>query len=340
MIIGTSAYSDADVNLMKQAGITHLRQGFGYPWAKTAGGEPAERYVNARAAAVGRREQGFELMGITPLFGHGVREPVGPGGKLELVWKPSTPAWMGEYGSDEFIENYEMVCRFLAEQTRGVVDLWQIANELDLNLFAGPLKPAGACELILAAARGLKAGNPDCTVGHNCAGTEMAYFFCGRLFADADTPLDYCGIDGYYGTWDSGGPNSWAGRIAELYELTGKPVLINEWGYSSAGGVMTQDEAASEPWPCELKKWRFGWDGGHTPQVQAEFVRQAFAAFRQHREKLMGLFFYRWEDQAKCWQCGQPDCPAETAWGLVDRNNRPKPAWQAFAAGVRELRET
>jgi hypothetical protein len=51
----------------------------------------------------------------------------------------------------------------------------------------------------------------------------------------------------------------------------------------------------------------------------------------------MGVVFYRWEDQDKCWQCGSPDCPAETAWGLVDLHGRPKPAFEAFREGVSRL---
>ena len=51
------------------------------------------------------------------------------------------------------------------------------------------------------------------------------------------------------------------------------------------------------------------------------------AVLRKHREMLLGAFFYRWEDQERCWQCGAPDCPAETAWGLVDKDGSPKPAF-------------
>ena len=36
---------------------------------------------------------------------------------------------------------------------------------------------------------------------------------------------------------------------------------------------------------------------------------------------------------------GSPDCPCETAWGLVDRKERPKPAYHAFKEGIRRLLE-
>jgi len=64
----------------------------------------------------------------------------------------------------------------------------------------------------------------------------------------------------------------------------------------------------------------------------------ALAVFRRHRDKLLGQFFCRWEDQEACWQCGSPDCPIETAWGLVDLRGRPKPSFHAFRDGVAALK--
>jgi hypothetical protein len=51
----------------------------------------------------------------------------------------------------------------------------------------------------------------------------------------------------------------------------------------------------------------------------------------------VGVFFYRWEDQERCWACGSPDCPMETRWGLVDLEGKPKPAYHAFKEGVERL---
>jgi len=192
--------------------------------------------------------------------------------------------------------------------------------------------------MILNGARGLKEADRALIVGTNTAGAPQAYYFYGRLFAFGGGDLDYCGVDGYYGTWQAGGPESWGPRIADLYELTRVKVLVDEWGHTSAGGLMSKKELAANRHVCQFKKWRYSWGAGHTPKGQAAFVREAFKVFRAHRAKLFGLFFYRWEDQAKCWQCGAPDCPAETAWGLVTRENKPKPAFHAFKAGVSRLR--
>ncbi len=44
-------------------------------------------------------------------------------------------------------------------------------------------------------------------------------------------------------------------------------------------------------------------------------------------EHVIGEFFFRWSDTETCWQCGDPLCPAECAWGIVDTQGRPKPGY-------------
>ncbi len=122
-----------------------------------------------------------------------------------------------------------------------------------------------------------------------------------------------------------------------MHGLTGAPIVVNEWGYASEGALMTEEELAQPGPNCQLRKWRHAWGPGHTPEGQAEFVRQAFEAFRAQRDVLAGVFFYRWEDQEQCWQCGSPDCPIETRWGLIDLKGNPKPAFYAFKEGVARL---
>ncbi|MCL5996181.1 MAG: hypothetical protein M1546_09000, partial [Chloroflexi bacterium] len=202
------------------------------------------------------------------------------------------------------------------------------------------LNPRQAAELILQGALGFKSTDPTLIVGPNTAGAPPAYYLYGRLYADPNTPLDYCGVDGYYGSWADGGPENWAPRIGELRALTGKPVLINEWGFASKGDVVSAEERRARDAgvsACQFRKWPATWSGGHTPEVQAGYVRQAMDGFLSQRDALLGMFFYRWEDQERCWQCGSPDCPLEVAWGLVDVANRPKPAFDAFQAGVKQL---
>lgn len=336
MMIGTSAYPTADVGLLRQAGIGWVRVGLSFPFVDRIGGELTDQYRRCKAEAAKFAAAGLKVLGITPLPGIATKK-ADASGRLVPQWRDFFPARCGPLGGPECLAAYERTCRWLAEDLRGIVPAWQIANELDIVEFAGPLNPRQACDLVVAAARGLKAADPALVVGHNPAGCPKAYYFFGHLYAQAKELLDYCGVDGYYGTWAPGGPEDWARRIEELHDLTGRPILVNEWGFSSAGGVMTDEERASGQPVCQLRKWGCTWGPGHTPQGQARFVEGAFEAFRSCRQMLLGVLFYRWEDQDKCWQCGRGDCPAETAWGLVDLHGQPKLAFEAFRNGVRRL---
>jgi len=337
LMIGASAYPDADVKLMNECGIEWVRRGFPYPWEDRVGGAASERYTKAKEQARSQIERGLKLMGVTPLHGIGTWE-AGDDGERRLTWNARSPSYMGEPGSKEFEDNYEAMCAFFADDLKGMVPAWQILNELDIEQFGGPLNPRQACDLVLAAARGLKENDSSLVIGTNTAGAPQAYYLYGYLYKDNAGLLDYCGVDGYFGTWQDGGPRNWDERIAELHALTRTKVFVNEWGFSSYGELMTPEEDASGKHVCVYKKWRKTWGKGHTPEGQADFVREAYEVFRKHREVLLGGFFYRWEDQKECWQCHEPDCPAETRWGLVDLEGKPKPAYYAFKEGVLRLK--
>jgi len=334
--IGTSAYPNANLRLLQEAGIAWIRQDFSFPFKNRLGGDLTPEYEQQRASAALWVDKGLRVLGVTPLIGIGLQKP-DAAGRMQTTWHDHVPDYMGKPGTDEFLTNYFRLCSFLAEDLRGIVSGWQILNELDIFIFAGPLNPRQAGELVLHSARALKYSDPSLVVGTNTAGSDKAYFLYGYLFTNPVGLMDYCGVDGYYGTWSPGGPGDWVPRIAELYALTGVQVLVNEWGYASTGGLLSEEERRGQPYVCQHKKWYHAWDAGHTPEVQGRFVEQVFEGFYQVREKLFGAFFYRWEDQDACWQCGAPDCPAETAWGLVSAANQPKPAYFAFQSGVKKL---
>jgi hypothetical protein len=336
IMVGMSAYAEADTSLLRRAGIGWVRQGLGFPFADRVGGELTDAYRSRRAGIEKLVAGGMRVMGITPTPGIGTWAE-DAAGSLRLEWRDHLPAWCGTPGSDEYLRAYEETCAWLAQDLSGLVPVWQIANELDIVQFAGPLNPRQACDLVAAGAQGLKSADSALVAGHNPAGAPEAAFFFGYFHGRGAGLVDYCGIDGYYGTWADGGPDSWARRIAQIHDLTGLPVLVNEWGFASAGGVQSDQESRSGQPVCALRKWRHTWGAGHTPEGQARFVRAAFEAFRAQRDHLLGVFFYRWEDQERCWQCGSPECPAETAWGLVDTHGRPKPSFDAFRQGVDRL---
>ena len=48
-----------------------------------------------------------------------------------------------------------------------------------------------------------------------------------------NSALDYLGLDSYFGTLVEGGAESWDDYIDTYYNMTGVPIMITEFSYSS-----------------------------------------------------------------------------------------------------------
>lgn len=324
--------TDRDLTLMKEAGIGWLRCGDVHFDAEAfmRGEAQGTAFRAARQRAEHFRAEGFQIMGLTPT-------PRDLGIRL------------GAQGGPGYFENYRRVCAFIASEFRGLIDWWQVGNELDIWIFREQLSLAQSAEFLKEGVRGVKEAAPDARTGINITlypslpgevdGNTEAHegvTLAESVYGDPDVPLDYAGIDSYPGTWRRGGPESWSDYLDGFHALTGKPIVVQEFGYSGAGAMMTPEEAASGVYPCAIRKWRFGWGGGHSPEVQSDYIREALRVFAS-KPFVLGATYYNWRDALKCWQCLEPDCPAETAWGLLDREGQPKVSYFGFRKAAAEI---
>jgi hypothetical protein len=191
---------------------------------------------------------------------------------------------------------------------------------------------------LFAGARGVKRGNPNARAGINIGFlTDYSKMQIERLYGVPDTPFDYIGLDGYMGSWQPGGPEDWVTYIDNAVAFAGKPAIINEWGYSSLSrGAAADDPERKKHYNqevCATMAWSHVWRTAHSLEEQAEYIGAALEIFAAHPQ-VIGNFFFKWSDDATCWQCGRAGCPAECAWGLVDVNGKPKPAYYAYKAGA------
>jgi len=326
-----SELGEGELGLMREAHIGWLRSDrLGFDVKAHAAGQPqGESFARAKERIRQLRAAGFQVIGLTP----GPREL---GGHL------------GEPGSVEYCARYRAMCAYIAEEFRGLIGWWQVANELDIWIFREKLTMNQSVDFLKAGIRGMKEADPGLKVGINITlypslpgevdgNTDQheGLALARGVYGDPGLSVDYAGFDSYPGTWRRGGPESWHEYLDGFHELTGKPVMIQEFGYSSAGPVMTPEEDASGIYPCQAKKWRFSWRGAHTQEVQASFIRESFRIFAG-KPYLLGAIYYCWQDAQTCWQCGGEDCPAETAWGLLDRHGRKKLSYAAFQSGARD----
>jgi len=299
------------LKLMRRLGINWVRTAITcYPFVDSKKNFD-ERFIAFENMVRKVRANGFKLMLVTYLPAH-------------------IPRSFGKPGSKEYFENCEKLCFFLAEHFSVEIRRWVISNEMNLEMFRKPLTMDEAIQFLKSCGKGIKKGNPSAEICVNMAGfNETAFSMYKKLFQDENVVFDYVGADGYFGSWHPGGPSEWNLALERLYALTKKPILIQEFGYSSKGSVMTDEERSRGVYPCKLKKWWFKWMKGHTEEEQAEYLRQAMKIFVS-KPYVAGAFYFSWRDQERCWQCGSSDCPVETGWGLVDTNGKPKLSYYAY----------
>jgi hypothetical protein len=334
-IVGTSLTLNPDFDLMKAAGIQWLRIGFEYPFEDEIGGALSGQFIENLRQAKEIRALGFKLMGITPLSGIMGFDPQKGN---EGSWMPGIPSWAGSYDEDDFYEAYEEGCAEMARQTTGIVDLWQVSNEMDIPEFRGPMAPEQAVRFLLAGGNGIRKGNPDVMCGINPSGinTTIGMWLFEQLYSPEGHPFGYAGIDGYFGSWIPGGPQDWILWIDEIFRVTAKPVLINEWGYSSMGGLPKATTEKIQPGVntvCHILAWHYAWKEGHTEKEQGEYLGTALRIFGTY-PNVLGSFLYSWRDDAACWHCGQAGCPAECGWGIIRADGVPKSSYYDFQDAV------
>jgi hypothetical protein len=336
-MVGITPAGIPDYSMLKAAGIRWLRGHGGLPYEDKVGGKIRPRFEEMVRRCEREAGLGFKILASTPTPGSSRYDPQ----TKTTHWQYSLPAWAGTHDEDRYYETLRASCAEAARRMKGLADWWQIANEPDIETFRGPLSDDQMERFLLESARGIKDGNPAAHCGINLGGpNDYARRLAQKIYGIEACPFDYVGIDGYFGSWQRGGPENWPAFIDEAHALTGRPVIIAEWGYSSLQkGKITDDPERKKHYNqdvCRKKEWGKVWKLEHSPEEQAAYIRACVGIFADHPH-CIGNFFFRWGDTATCWQCGQPDCPAECAWGMVDVNGEPKPAFYALKDRNRSL---
>lgn len=329
-IQGICAVDKPDFKLLRELGVKYVRLGLGFPFADVEMNTLSVNFQQNLNVIEQYTGEGFKVLGTTFGPGSSRYDPV----SKEIRWIPSIPEWAGSHNSEQYYRVLERACEVLGEMTLNKVDLWQIANEPDIPIFHGQLNEEQIYRFLITSAKAIKRTNTASCTGINIGFvTDDARKMLKSTYCIPETPFDYIGIDGYFGSWQDGGPENWVNYIDEANNITNKPVIINEWGYSSLqSGEITDDPQRIKPYNqdvCRDKAWNRVWKKEHSPKEQADFMGECIRIFFEHPH-CIGNFIFRWNDTATCWQCGQPDCPAETAWGIVDINNQPKPAYYSL----------
>lgn len=329
--------TSGEYEMVKELGVEWMRLNICFPWADKMFGTLSEEYIQARQEILDTHAKGFQVMPATPpLGGFSYDEKEG-----KTCWHEHFPEFVGKKGTDEFYENVRESMRFICEDLGEAAGIyWQCMNEIDIPVFSNDYPDDILADTARASAEGIRRANPQARCGINISCyNENAVRIADLVYREGH-PFYYMGVDQYFGSWQPGDADDWIGVIDGLYERYGLPVLANEWGYSSDGELETEapdpaliPEGLNEV--CYTKKWFNQAEGGHTPQVQADYFKRGHRIFAQHPHCL-GSFMFCWRDAYHCYHCGASDCPAECYWGIVDTECRPKPAYYAVKEALKE----
>jgi hypothetical protein len=343
-MIGTSCLREnPDYDLMREAGIEWVRAGVGFPFADSNFNTLSDQYKKYREIIYKWRKEGFNVKAITPLYGMMFATKGSP----SLTFRRFLPEWVGKVTDKEFYEIMTEAMKFASKDLKDVVTYYQISNEMDITRFRGEMTQEQAAQYMYSCAKGIKLGNPDAKVGINTScmtNDESVYFYKTLYDPNSDVYFDYAGIDYYFGSHHPGTPYDWIKVINDVYNITKRPIIIAEWGYSSIGDYIV-DGWPAEPnkapnengefWVCARGAWAYAWKDRHDEQVQAEYIYEAMKIFAND-DRVIGCFQYDWQDDPVCF-CGRKNCPHECGWGMIDPEGKPKPAYYSFKKAVEEF---
>jgi len=205
---------------IKGAGIEWNRADIAFPFDKD--GNIRQEYLDWKEKVRAYKANGIRIFAVTPY----------PRTYIEYGIDPRTPE--GEARVRE-------IAKFMINDLRGIAEGFQITNEMGIPHFTKPLTMKEAARFIGVNLEAMHALRGDILVGYNSAGPQADLH---TLMRPWHKYCDYVGIDIYIGCFV--GPGSWLCMfevlLRYLWSLTGKPIILMEFGYISGGAPKAPEE--------------------------------------------------------------------------------------------------
>lgn len=203
---------------LKRGNIEWIRIDIPFPYDKN--GSVRKSYEDFKDRCKGYKDRGFKVMAVTPY----------PCDYIEAGVDPR---------EDE--QGVREIAVFLLNDLRGFIDAVQITNEMGIPHFTLPLTQEEAARFIGINAEAMYGVKQDILVGYNSAGPQVDLHLMLKPYHKY---CDYVGIDIYIGCFANVGGFMYffEALVRYLWNLTGKPVVIQEFGYISGGAPKTKEE--------------------------------------------------------------------------------------------------
>lgn len=212
---------DPDYDLIKEGNIEWFRDDIPFPY--NADGTISESYKNWKAYAQGYVDNGIRIFGVTPY----------PDDYIAYGLDPRDPA------SREGIQD---IARFYAEDLKGIVGAFQITNEMGIDRFTLPLTLDEAAEFIGMQLEAMYPVRGDIIIGYNLGGLSVAQLPFKMM--EYHKYCDYVGLDMYLGCFEPvlKNPDQYITLLNFVRRVTGKPIILCEFGYIGYGEPKTDEE--------------------------------------------------------------------------------------------------
>ena len=325
--------SEESLKLLKESGITFIKVHIPYPFASD--GTLTTNYMTAKRAVKMIYNVGLEP--VCQSFTPGGNAYNSSTGKVE--WMSYLPNVFEDYDDAYFYKVLRNGTEYIAKDLKEYTNCWIVSNEPNLTVFTGPMTFEQIQKYITTCAEGLKSGNPSAYCGVNIfasADKNRAMRLIPMLYGE-NSALDYLGLDSYFGTLVEGGAESWDDYIYTYYNMTGVPIMITEFSYSSYvyEDNKRQNDSTGLAYNnavCRDKRFSCEWDNHlRNEETQAEYARACLKIFKQHKEVIGWCWFSNIDKTGPCWECGDTNCPMESSWGLLRSDGTAKPVLNMFS---------
>ncbi len=212
-------HPNENYEMLADAGLKWVRFDIPYPYNQA--GEISQHYLDFKARARGYTDRGFKVMAVTPY--------------------PKDYFNIGGFNPVEEAEKTQEIAVFLYHDLKDITGAFQVTNEMGLDTFTRPLTLEEAAVFIGIQLEALDKVTENFPIGYNSADMSRNLH---KLMKPYLKYCDYVGIDLYTGNQGNAKANDYCKKVKELYRITCKPIIIQEFGFWSVGGPKTAEQKA------------------------------------------------------------------------------------------------
>ena len=213
-----------EMDMIKDAGLGWIRVDIPYLYAEDGSGEINPYYEYWKLAAAEYASSGIKILAVTP-YPHYYEQVSG----IDIT-------------TEEGLAQVADIARYYCEDLKGIVGAFQITNEMGVDRFTKNVTMEQAARFIGVQAEAMNDIKGDIVVGYNLGGAGFVSLpFQMNKYKEY---IDYVGVDIYLGCFENfvKNPDLTFVLMNAVRMVTGKPIILMEFGYISYGEAKTKEE--------------------------------------------------------------------------------------------------